>query len=508
METPKEPPLPFKQKLFYGVGNLPSSFYSSFYGQLQAFYYAWMGLSVGYIFIAQVIFAIWNVVNDPIFGVLEDRTRTKRGRYIPWIKWFSPVFTIAFISIFFVPTEWRYAYAGENTQLLVFLWYLITLCCYDLGYTIVGLAHSALLPQISHNFKDRTDMSVMVMIFSGIGTIISMVFPLLFLTNPTAEKILWLKVAVLIFGAGSMIPWVLIWRNLKERMELIPEAKESFWANAKHVFKNPACRVYIFYDGITVGINDTFVTSITFMIAWVLGFENPYGHQSIELINLLPYLIWPAAGAAIGLWFQLNYPKKKDLKTTLLWDYIFMAVGFMLAYLGALPSATQSDTFFETPPKLWLVSIGFGISLLGFLGSMIYLNPLNADVVDYDEILTGARREGVYSGINCVFSKPMHSVVLSVFPAILAAYGLVAASPGDPTSEALVVIYGFQNAITGVATASFLFPAILATIGFFLFLPYPLNGKKLAEMRVILDEKHAQQRLAFDKKEGERSPNP
>lgn len=502
----REPSLPFNQKMYYGLGTLPSSFYSSFYGQLQAFFYAWMGLSVGYIFLAQVIYAIWNVINDPIFGILEDRTRTKRGRYIPWIKWFSPVFTIAFISIFFVPSEWRYAYGGENTQLLVFLWYLITLCFYDLAYTIVGLAHAALLPQIAHNFKDRTDMSVMVMIFSGIGTVVSMAFPLLFLTNPTAEKIFWLKVAVFIFGAASMIPWVLIWRNLKERMELIPEEKESFWTNVKHVFKNPACRVYVIYDGITVGINETFIASVTFMIAWIMGFENPYAHQSIEIINLLPYAICPLVGAIFGVWFQLNYPKKKDLKTTILWDYVFMAVGFLLAYIGALPSPVQPDNFFEQPPNLWLVSIGFGILLMGFLGSMIYLNPLNADVVDYDEILTGARREGVYSGLNCIFSKPMYSVVITIFPAILAAYGLIPARPGDPTSEALVVISGFHNAITGVATASFLFPAILATIGFFAFLSYPLNGKKVAEMRKILDEKHARQRLALQRKLNESSP--
>jgi len=88
----------------------------------------------------------------------------------------------------------------------------------------------------------------------------------------------------------------------------------------------------------------------------------------------------------------------------------------------------------------------------------------------------------------------MNSVALAVFPAILSIYGLVAASPEDPTSNALVVAHGFKNAITGVSVASFLFPAILAIIGFISFLWYPLNNEKLTEIRETLSIKHAQQR--------------
>ena len=283
---------------------------------------------------------------------------------------------------------------------------------------------------------------------------------------------------------------------MKERMELIPDIKESVFTNIKYVFKNPACRIYMIYDGITVGINNTFMISITFILPWIFGLDNPYGVQSVNFMDIIGYFVFPIICGVIGCWLQFWIPKKKDLKTLLLWDYIFMIIGFLTAFFGALPDPTQSNIVFEVPPNVWLVSFGIGIFFLGFFGSLIYLNPLNADIVDYDELMTGNRRESVYSGVNCVLSKPMYSVVLIVFPTILTLYGLVPASPEDPISNALVVVYGFKNAILGMAIASFLFPAILAIIGFVTFIPYPLNGKKVAEIRKVLAEKHGRLRTA------------
>lgn len=491
--------LSMKEKIVYSLGSVPSAFYISFIQQIQTFYYVWMGLNVRYIFIAQIFYAIWNVINDPIFGILQDRTRTKYGRYIPWIRVFGPILALSFILVFMVPQQWRFQYGGYDTEFYVFLWYLFSLIFYDLGFTIVVLAHVALLPQISHDFSERTQISLISTIAGVIGTVASIGFPLIFLTNPTASKIVWFQICVIIFGVISIIPWFLIVKYVHEKKELIPENKESFWTNIKYVFKNPACKVYIIYDGITVGINGTFSISITLVLAWILGLENPYsGSNPVEFLDLIPYFIFPVVCFVMGFYFQMYIPKKKDLKTLLLWDYVFMAIGFILCYIGSIPSDFQSDIEYMVPPNIWLVSIGLGFVFFGFMGNIIYLNPLNADVVDYDEVLTGERRESVYSGVNCVFSKPMSSVVAVIFPFLLSIYGLLPASPDDPTSEALVVTMGMRHAILGVGVASFLFPAILSIIGFFCFLKYPLDRKKLEEIRKILNEKHKKQKEKFE----------
>ncbi|MEX2756936.1 MAG: MFS transporter, partial [Candidatus Sigynarchaeota archaeon] len=269
----------------------------------------------------------------------------------------------------------------------------------------------------------------------------------------------------------------------------------------KHVFKNPACRVYIIYDGLTVGINTALMSLITIIFAWAFGLDNPYAASPTDITGFILYFIPVAIGVVIGVILQFYVPNRWDLKTLLLLDYALMFTGFFIAFLGGLPAPGAPYDTYSLPWNVWVVSVGVGIGLPGILGSLIYLNPLNADVVDYDEILTGARRESVYSGVNCIFSKPMVSIVAIVVPAILLAFGLAPVDPLKPL-EAFNVLHGFPSAITGVAVASFLFPAILSLIGFFCFLPYPLGRKKLAEIRAILDAKHAKEKAAFDEKFG------
>ncbi len=489
--------LGLKEKLAYGSGQLPGAFFMAFFGQIQIFYVYWMRLDLSYMILGQVIYMIWNVLNDPIFGVLMDRTRRKDGRYIPWVKLFAPIYTISFIMLFLVPSGWRLTSSDQSTQLMLFFWYMFTLVLYDTGFTVVYLAYSALLPQISHNFKERTEMAIYATIFGAVGGAVSEIFPLLFLTNPTIEKIESFQWCTVIFGAISMFAWVFMVKYVKERGELIPEKKESFWHNVKYVFKNPACRVYIIFDGLTVGINTSLLSLITVIFAWTFGLDNPYASTPTDIVSLILFFIPIAIGILIGVILQFYVPKRWDLKTLLLLDYVIMFSGFFLAFFGGLPAPGAPHDAYALPWNVWLVSIGLGIGLPGILGGLIYLNPLNADVVDYDEILTGARRESVYSGVNCIFSKPMASIASIVVPAIMLAYGLAPVDPLQPL-EAFQVLSGFPNAMLGVSVASFLFPAIMALIGFFCFLPYPLGKKKLMEIRTVLDAKHAQEKSQYD----------
>jgi len=104
--------LSMKEKIIYASGNLPGNFFGSFTGQIQNFYVWWMGLGAIYILIGQILYGIWNVLNDPIFGYLQDKTKSKDGRYVPWIKWFAPLFTVAFIIMFLPPDGWRLQNGG------------------------------------------------------------------------------------------------------------------------------------------------------------------------------------------------------------------------------------------------------------------------------------------------------------------------------------------------------------------------------------------------------------
>jgi GPH family glycoside/pentoside/hexuronide:cation symporter len=484
--------LTFKEKLSYAMGQMPGTFYGSFTGQIQAFWYTWMGLGIKYIIIAQILYGIWNLVNDPIFGVLQDRTRSKDGRYIPWIKWFSPLFTVAFIILFLPPQLWRYGTGGEQYQLSLFAWYLLSQMFYDTFFTIVYLAHVSLLPQMTMDQDERTEISILSSITGVIGIAGSAIFPLIYLTNPTEEKIASFQIVVIIIGCVALLPWIFIIKNVKERQEFIPPKETPFVESVKCVFKNPSGRIYMIYDGISVGLLNGAMTAITFLMAWVFGLNEDY-NPGWGIVDLLPYLVPVVLCFGIGIWIELQIPKKWDVKAALMYSMICEAIGFGLAYIGVITSSNLNPDTFVVPSNLWMVSLGMSIAMLGFSGDFIYHNVMRADTIDYDEFMTGERRESVYAGVGCLLSKPMISVALAVVPGIIAAYGLVPVSPDDPQT-ALKVTQGFDQAVIGVATAGFLFTAILAIIGVISWFWYPLDRKALIELRANLEKIHAQKR--------------
>ncbi|MCP4762422.1 MAG: hypothetical protein GY870_11625 [archaeon] len=483
------------EKVSYAMGGVPGSFYGAFTGQIQAFYIAWMFLTPGWILIAQIFYGIWNVVNDPIFGHLQDNTKTKSGRFIPWIKWCAPAFTISFVLLFMVPDSWRFASPDNNfppEQFLMFLYYLFTLMLHDTFFTIAGCAHVALLSQMTMDPRERTKISVYTIAASSLGYSM-MGVPIALLSNPIQENIDLLRIMVIILAAITLIPWIFVVKFVKERPEFISESKSSFKEDFINVFKNPSGRMYMIYDGISVGIFQFVMICLPFAFSWLFGLNSEYEKvdPNWSIMNVIILFIPGIICAIIGVKIQSKITKKRDLKATLTFSMAMEAIGFFIAFLGCIP-----DTSYDVPiisSRLWLFSIGFAIAMLGFTGDLIYHNVMRGDTIDFDEYLTGERSESTYAGVGCIFSKPMISVAAAMAAMIIASFGLKAYDGTDVTTT-LYWYKGYSNAVTGVAVAMFLCPAILALIGVICWQWYPLDRKALEKLRADLDVLHTKKR--------------
>ncbi len=485
-----EKKLSFKEKFAYSTGALPGGFFSSFTGAITTFYYMWMGLNARYILIGQIMYMVWNVLNDPIFGTLQDRTRTKLGRYLPWIKYSAVPFTIGFILLFIPPQSWRLQTGGESYQIALLLWYLASYIIYDTFFTIVYLAHVSLAPQMTFDQKERTQINGMGSILTFVGMGASIAFPMMFLTNPDTESIRSFQIVAVIFGILAIFPWFFIVKVVKEKKELIPKEETPFWEGVKYVFKNKSGLLYMVYDGMSVGIMNSLLVGMFFMFSWIFG-----------AINLNPgtdamiYFIIPALFVLVGIPIQLRIGARISVKAALSYSLWTIALGGFIAYIGIMTSdLTTSTTIWEAPTNLWLVSIGMGIIFLGFSGDFIFHQVMRADTIDYDELQTGERREAVYAGVACLFGKVMESVVFALIPLFLTLYGLIASNPDDPTAEPITPTLGIGNAIRGVAIGVFLMPAIFALIGAILWHWYPLGKNEIADMRIQLEKLHAQKK--------------
>ena len=482
--------LSWNEKFAYAAGNLPAGFFASFTGALTIFYYGWMGLSAPYIVLGQVLYMIWNVANDPIFGYAMDKTRSKQGRLTPWIKRSALPFTIGFIFLFFPPQGWRYQTGGQEYQIALLTWYLLSQWLYDTFFTIMYIAYTALAPQMTFDQKERVQLNGLSSIFSLLGWGISMAFPLLFLTDPTTESIRTFQIFVAVFGIISIFPWFWIVKVVKEKKELIPKESTPFWTGIKHVFTNKAGIFYMIYDGISVGVINALITGLFFMIAWIYG-----GFDLNTSGNYMIYFFIPWIVGFMGIPIQIQIGKRKSVKAALSYSLWMEAIGGFIAYIAIITSDNLSPgPEWAAPSNLLWVSVGFSILFMGFWGDFIFHQVMRADTIDFDELKTGERREAVYAGVACLFGKVMESVVFALIPTFLAIYGLVATDPDSPISEPITPTQGTGDAIIGVATGVFLLPAVLALIGAIAWIWYPLNGKKIAEMKIQLDELHAKKR--------------
>ena len=83
-----------------------------------------------------------------------------------------------------------------------------------------------------------------------------------------------------------------------------------------------------------------------------------------------------------------------------MFSLISQAIGSFISFLGVFFSSNLKYAVLNIPDLMWMISVGMGITFLGFSGDMIYHNVMRADTIDYDEITTGERREAVYAGIG------------------------------------------------------------------------------------------------------------
>ena len=165
--------LNFTTKLAYGAGDMGPAITANllvFY--LLYFFTNVAGLDAGLAGSILAIGKIGDAINDPIAGILSDRTRTRWGRRIPWMLFGAIPFGVFFFLQWIVPS---FSADPEVNKWSLFAYYIAIATLFNLAYTVVNLPYTALTPELTQDYNERTSLNSFRFAFSIGGSILSLI---------------------------------------------------------------------------------------------------------------------------------------------------------------------------------------------------------------------------------------------------------------------------------------------------------------------------------------------
>lgn len=452
--------LTLKYKVFWGIAALGTSLISGIYGALlPIFYQDYLGLSASWIGIVSVVYAIWNALNDPLFGYITDSTRSKMGRRIPYMRFTAPFLALTFILIWFAPPT-----AGQEGK---FIWMLVTMLLYDTAYTMIGLVYSSLLPEISESDSERNGLQISSSLFGLLGMLLGFVIPDFFRpkagTSPSFFPLQMAMIAVAILAAVLIIITTL---KVKERMEFTRVDKPLPLGKAiKATIVNRSFLVLASANFMSILMQSLVTGSMFYLADYVV---------KIPTIILLICLFIPLI---IGVPCTAIFRKRFGVVRA-------QQILLVIAGIGLISIVIVPTPFIP----VCIAIAGFGLS-----GPQTLTNVLFAQVADEDEVKSGVRREGSFFGVNALITKPAQSVALALAPFILEATAFVS------RDKNMGQIFANQpeSAIFGMKVITGLIPGIAMLLGALILALYPLHGAYLKKIQAKVLELHAQKSAAL-----------
>ena len=444
--------IPRKTKWAFGlIGAASAALDGTVFGSITFFYNVKMGLDSNLVGIAWLIFGIWNAINDPIFGILEERTKTKIGRRIPYIRYGAFIYGLFFILSWF-------PFFG-TTQIALFFNLLAVLFVFDTIFTLIGLVTYSLPAEMAITAKSRANLGVYTTILGAIGVLVSMVLPMFFLTGTeTTQLDPAFRPAMIIVGIissiiifiGSYFLYENDYTQQEETLGLISSLLESFKNKPFLIFESSN---FLFNIGYTI-----LISGIFYYIQFIL--------QLTDIAAMIPLILIFISLFIFTAIFSMLVPKY-GLRKIQLFGLVFTSIVFAICFFIA-------DEYL--PALIIMVFIGVGLA-----ARVVTEGPIMGDLIDYDETLTGKRRETSYAGINALFMKPSISIANWLYLAIFKAYGF---------DETLSI--QSDRTKSGIMIGFFLVPAILFLFSAFLFYRYPLHGKEWNLKKIEIAKLHQQ----------------
>ncbi len=428
------------------------------YVYIPKFYTDVVGINVavlGYILFSVRIF---DAITDPVIGYVSDRVKTRFGRRRPFI--FGGSFFVALLMVLlFNPPPGSPSFET--------IWFGLMIYSLFLFWTIVTVPYESLGPEITFDYHERTALFGMrdgfliggTLVAASAPAMVQIIFGLPSDADGERAKFMWISILYAPLLVGSC--WWCV-SAIKELPQKGAAESVQILSGLRQVLVNkPFIILLVAYTISAIG-NNLPATLILFYVQYVL--ESDLADFFLLLYFVTGILFLPA------------------------WIFIARRVGKKIAWIASMVMNTGAfvGVFFLGPGDALIYGVLVFFSGIGFGATLAIPSAIQADVIDYDELLTGKRREGQYIGLWSISKKLAAAIGIGMGLAIL---GMAGYTPNTEQSESVKL---------ALRTLYALVPSLCNFAGLLIALAYPIN-----------DSIHLQIRSAIaDRKKGKAVRNP
>lgn len=393
---------------------------------------------------------VWDAVSDPLAGYFSDKTLTRIGRRRPWMLASVVPIAISFLMICSPPEG--------LTGAALSLWMGVAIIAFYTAQTILIVPHMSLGAELSPDYHERNK------VFAGrhAGWIAGYIMALVTMGLLIQEsKVGVAQVSALMerqaFLAIGFTAVCLIVASLflRERPEFLGRGARKPWRAAADIWANPHARLTLIINFVE-NLGGAVIVILTLYVAeYIMNNASaaPWFIFSYMVCSFIFVPIWAPLARRIG---------KKNL-----WFLSMMATGFTFLAMATL----------EPGDEIYLYILSALAGTAGGCGGTIGPS-IKSDIIDYDEYLTGERKEGAYFAAWNFISKSSYGVMQMITGVALSIAGFV---PNAVQSEA--VDFTLRFLYSGV-------PFFAYVAGALILLRFDFDASKHGEIREALDKRN------------------
>lgn len=456
-----------REKVGYALGDSASNFYWKVFEFYTLFFYTDVfGLSAKETAWLVLASRLWDGISDPLMGALADRTRTKWGKFRPWLLWGAVPIWAAGVLMFTTP-----ALEGGAKLAYAYVTYMFMM----LMYTAINIPYSALMGVITPHTQERSQLSSWRFVGAFSVALVVQTFTPRFVAlagGDDAQKG-W-QLVMLGYGAIAAVLFLLCFFTTKERIQPTQVQRASFRDELRALRTNTPWQIMFGMGVLVIAGFALRGGTIAYYFKYYLPEAGPYtlslGPLSFTYSGMEAFFMSGGIAALIGT-MLMPWGTKFFGKRTL---YIVCMGG---AGLFTIPY------FFLTPDSIGpIYTLNLIISfLLGPSAPLIFV--MFTDTADYGEWKTGLRTTGLVMAAAMLSLKIGGTIGGFCNGMILDAYGFVANQEQSPEAIAgILILMGLVPAVTTIGAAG-------------LALAYPLTDAHLADIERELRKRRERETL-------------